>query len=82
MLRRIKELETQVAQLQQKNVNLRRQALDFASSSVPSRAQSETPQLLGGETVMAYMISCTSKPHNSGCRFFGVGCFADPLLTV
>lgn len=84
MLRRIKELEAQVAQLQQENANLRRQAVANTPSPVPSRTQSLTPQLPASESGMAYTISSTGKRHNSGCRYFrggracgpneGIGC--------
>ena len=72
LLKRIQELEAQVAQLQQENESLRRQAMAAPVPSTPPRSfapQQMQPGSSGGN----YTISSTGKRHNSECRYFGTG---------
>lgn len=72
LLKRIQELEAQVAQLQHENESLRRQAMAAPVPATPPRSfapQQMQPGSSGGN----YTISSTGKRHNSGCRYYGTG---------
>jgi hypothetical protein len=74
LLRRIAELEAKIAQLQQENESLRRQALSGPAPAVrPSGAQSLAPSGSSTTNGLQYSISSTGKRHNSRCRYFGAG---------
>jgi uncharacterized small protein (DUF1192 family) len=75
LLRRVSELEARVAQLQQENDTLRRQAAVSPPSTYrPSGAQSLTPsQPAPPAGRSSTTISSTGKRHNSGCRYYAGG---------
>lgn len=80
LLQRIQQLEAQVAQLQQENEALRRQAV--SSTSSPARTFAPQSPQSGSESGGSYTISSTGKRHNSGCRYFGSGRSCGPNIGI
>lgn len=80
LLKRVAELEAKLAQVQQENESLRKQALSRPTvppAGIQSLTPTNTPST-GTSSGLQYSISSTGKRHNSNCRYFGSGRLSGP----